>query len=67
MTLRLPAGLAAGLDLVARFDQLSRTDVVRAALARYLSARIAQSDFQALLQADIDRLTAARQGSVPDA
>lgn len=56
LTVRLPAGTATDLKLVARLDQRSETSIIRTALERYLSARIAQPDFQERLQAEIDIL-----------
>jgi predicted transcriptional regulator len=55
MTLRLPQPMAEDLALVAGLDETSATAICEAAIEHYLSRRIAATDFQAKLQASIDR------------
>jgi predicted transcriptional regulator len=55
MTLRLPKPIADDLALVAGLDETSATAICEAAVEHYLSRRIAATDFQAKLQASIDR------------
>ena len=61
-TMRLPEDMAAELAFVARADEMTISDIVRAALQKYISGRKADEEFQAKLKECLeeDRRLAAR-------
>jgi len=55
MTLRLPADKAAELEAIARIDNVSIAEAVRAAIDERIAQRRQDSDFQARLRAIVEQ------------
>jgi hypothetical protein len=55
MTLRLPADQAEALEKVAEVDGTSVTEAIRHAIADHIAARAADKEFQARLEASVER------------